>query len=415
MMRSLSSRQGLLLVSQGLALACLVGGAVRCSSSTGGNVVQPGGDDGGSSSGVGSSSNGGSSGGTSSNGGSSSGTTSSSGGSSSSSSSGSSSGGSSSGLTVEAGADGGCPSQDSSTLATKITFTVGWPSTGVSYASDDATHGVKGEVDILLLTNFTGTTTLTGTSQSCGLVLPPLVLNAIGGAAAGGGDGTKVLIQVTNSTWDKITRTFPVMGTQTGFNIGDMLNTSPSVGLLGLTNASGYNVDTKAWPANCATGTCTPAGSFTMATLQDDDMDTLAGITAAPSTTTGFALPPTKAVFAPVADKVYIVSRNEIALNGMHAVDCTHGTGTAKITLFDNHVVGCHQTNPPGMNFGTPGECMTDAVQFLDDNRTVYGYDSTSGHLASPSHPIMGTVSTVQVAAGATCAMARSVFSPTFN
>jgi len=413
MKRSLSSRQGLLLVSQGVALACLVGGAVRCSSSSGGNVVA---DDAGGSSSSGGTSGGssGTSGGSSGTSGGSSGTSGGSSGTSggSSGTSGGSSGGTSSGgigdggFSVEASADGGCSSQDPATLATKVTFKAFWPSTAVSYASDTAGD----EVDILLLTTFTGTSALTGTSRSCGLVLPPLVLNAIGGAAAGGADKTKVQIQVLNTTWDKITRTFPVTGTQSGFNIGDTLDTSPSIGLLGLTNASGYNVNTKAWPPTCTTG-CTPAGSFMMAQLQDDDNDTKPAITANPSQASGYALPPTANILSQVADEVYIVSRNEIALNGMHAVDCYHGTGTAKITLFDNHVVGCHVTSL----HGTAGACSTDQVSFLDTNRTIYGYDTTAGHVASPSNPIMGTVSTVQVPADATCAMARAAFSPTFN
>lgn len=209
------------------------------------------------------------------------------------------------------------------------------------------------------------------------------------------------------------------MGTQSGFNIGDTLDTSPSIGLLGLTNASGYNVDTKAWPPACATNMCLPAGSFTAATLQDDDGDNNPGITAIPASTNGYALPPTADLFAPVANAVYIVSRNEIALSGMHSMDCTHGTGTAQITLFDNHVVGCTTVCPsglPGCNTGTtPQPCTSAQVQFLDDNRTIYGYDQNAGDTASPSHAIMGTVATVQLPANSKCSDARNAFSPTFN
>jgi hypothetical protein len=296
-----------------------------------------------------------------------------------------------------------------STLATTVTFTVGWPS---SLAGNAGT----GEVDILLLTNFTGTTTLTGKAQSCGLKLPDLTFNSTGMLATGG--GMKLQIQVLNATWDKITRTFNVTGTQSGFQIGDTLDTNASVGLLGLTDSSGYGTDTKMWPPQCTTN-CTPAGSFMMSDLQDDDGDGNPSITAVPESTNGYALPPTQTVFAPVAKEVYIVSRNELTLMGMHAVDCTHGTGNAKITLFDNHVVGCKTICPSGLlgctTGNTPQVCGSSAVSFLDDNRTVYGYDQTSGHVASPSHPIMGTVKTVQLPSGATCAMARAAFSPTFD
>jgi hypothetical protein len=193
----------------------------------------------------------------------------------------------------------------------------------------------------------------------------------------------------------------------------------PSTGLLGLTDASGYGDPTKAWPPICSSSSCLPAGSFTMADTQDDDGDGNVGITATPLSTGGYALPPTTTIFAPVANAVYIVSRNTIQLNGMHAVDCTHGTGTAKITAFDNHVIGCTTICPSGLGTcttgSTPQKCTSAQVNFLDTNRTIYGYDMTAGDLASTSHPISGTVSTVQLAAGSKCSDARAAFAPTFN
>jgi hypothetical protein len=237
------------------------------------------------------------------------------------------------------------------------------------------------------------------------LVLPDLIFNGTGMIATGG--GTKLNIQILNTTWDAITRTFPTTGTQSGWNTGDTQDTNPALGLIGLSNSSAYNSDTKPWPASCATG-CTPAGSFMSSDLQDDDGDGLPGITAHPSTATGYALPPTSDLFAEVADQVYIVSRNEIAISGMDT-DCVtgKGTGTATITLFDNHVVGCHVTNPSGQNFGTPGPCTSSQVSFLDDNRTIYGYDQTMGDTISKSHPVTGTATVARLASTATCADAR--------
>jgi len=267
------------------------------------------------------------------------------------------------------------------------------------------------------LTDFMGTTNLTGKSQSCGLKLPDLILNTTGMLATG--NGTKILIQVPNATWDKITRTFAVTGTQTGFNIGDKLDTMASTGLLGLADSSGYGDPTKAWPPVCSATGCLPAGSFMSGDLQDDDGDGNPGITAVPASTNGYALPPTTTVFAPVANAVYIVSRNTIQLSGMHALDCTHGTGTASITSFDNHVVGCTTVCPMnliGCNTGnTPQKCTSMQVNFLDTNRTIYGYDMNANDLASTSHPISGTVSTVQLAPGSKCSDARAAYAPTFN
>jgi len=263
---------------------------------------------------------------------------------------------------------------------------------------------------------------LSGTSQSCGTTLPDLIFNSTGMAATGG--GTKLNIQLLNSTWDKITRTFPTTATQTGWNTGDTQTTNPALGLLGLPASSTYGMDTTAWPPVCATGNCASsptvtctggtcsgmyAGSFAGSAVTDDDGDGKPGITAFPSTASGYALPPTSALFAYVADQVYIVSRNEIAITGKD-MNCATGTGTgtATITLFDNHVVGCHHTAMMGSGTGTAGECTSDQVGFLDNNRTIYGYDQTMGDTISKAHPVMGTASIVRLVSTATCADARN-------
>jgi hypothetical protein len=316
------------------------------------------------------------------------------------------------GAPIEASA--GCPSQNASTLATKITFTVSWPSTASSNAG-------TGSVNLLLLTNVTGTTTFSGTSQWCGQTFPDVILNALGMTATGG--GTKMLYEVPNATWDSITRTFPVTGTQSGFDIGDTLDISPSTGLLGLADSSGYgtpaSAPSKAWPPACSSSSCLPAGSFMTSDLQDDDGDGNPGITAVPSNTGGYADPPTTTTFAAAASLVYVVSRTTMQLSGMHTVDCTHGAGTASITLFDTHVVGCKAICPSGVlgcNTGsTPQACTSAQVGFLDANRPVYGYDMTAGDTVSAAHPIAGSFSTVQLSGGAACSAARAAFSPTFD
>ena len=301
-------------------------------------------------------------------------------------------------------ASNACPSVTTQTLATSLTVNVGWPSTTTSNTG-------TGSISMLLLTPLTGSTSLTGTSRMCAMKVPDLVLNAIGGAATGTSSGTKVQLPVSNATWDQITRTFAVAGTQAGLDPNDALNVSPWVSLFGLTSASGYGSDATAWPAACATGTCTPAGSFTAASLQDDDNDSFAGITVLPSTATGYTLPATSTVFSQLADRLYIVFRTEVALTETR-VSCTASSGTATVSLFDSHVVGCHVT---AGSSSAAGPCSSDQVQFLDDTRTVYGFDSSSGDVISKAHPVVGTAATISLAAGATCAQARAAFSPTFN
>lgn len=291
-------------------------------------------------------------------------------------------------------------------LGVHIKFTVTWPA---SLASDTGT----GPVDIWLLNNANssgdGGLMFSGTTKSCGTNLPDISLNAVGAAAVCGLGltcGNKVAIQILPATFDKITRTFPTTGSQTGWQPGDTLTTVKALGLLGLSATGTYMSDTTAWPASCSAN-CTPAGAFMMSDLTDDDGDSNPGITANPKNDTGsapvYTYPPTSTqafTQPPLADQVYIVSRNEIQLTGMRMNDCNHGSGTAKITLFDNHVVGCHIHSPAGA-------CTSAQVSFLDTNRTIYGPDAT--HVASASTPINGTVTVQQLPASATCADARAI------
>jgi hypothetical protein len=241
--------------------------------------------------------------------------------------------------------------------------------------------------------------------------------------------GTKVSIQILPSTFAKITRTFQTSGSQSGWNTGSTLMTNPAIGLLGLSQTSTYAMDSTAWPdvngcsANCActgtgmgssasfSGTC---GVFQGSDVTDDDGDGFPGITANPKSDpcTGggaactYTYPPTSlTAFAvpPLADQVYIVSRNELSLSGMRMNSCTQGSGTAKITLFDNHVVGCHATaSTSATGTTTPAATCTSAqVAFLDDNRTIY--TASNGNAASNSNAIMGTVTVAQLSSTATC------------
>jgi len=368
------------------ALLIVAAGAACSSSSTDGNVVDPGDDDDGSS---GSSS-----------------------GSHSGSSSGSSSGtgddtvddsgtaGTDAKLTIEASADGGCPAQDETVVGVHITFPVTWPS---SAASDMG----SGNVEIWLKTTTKGGSVTMGTAQTCGLTLPDIDLNFTGAAAVCAPGMTcpkKVKIQVNNSTWDKITRTFKVTGSQGGWNPGDKLNTDAALGLVGLKD-SAWGDNTKAWPAVCTANCAGPAnnGAFVAADTSDDDMDSHPGFTANPLSNSMYTYPPTTITafsVPPLADEVYLASRNEIAVSTTRKTDCTHASGTAKITRFDNHVVGCHIKSPAGA-------CDSGAVSFLDQNRTLYGPDANTR--ASTSSPIMGTAVIQQLPASATCADVRAV------
>ena len=433
MNRDLSSRLGLLSIVTlaGLAAAAACGGGSSGGPGTGET------DDGGESS---SSSGAGSSSGPS---GSSSGTGSSSGPSGSSSGAGSSSGGTTSSSSSGGVPDGGCPAQQSMVLGAHVTFPVSWPA---QLAISQGT----GNVDIWLLSTLTlqdGGMNFTGTAKTCGTSLPDIDLNGIGQSAtccpscgnAGTCSWNKVQVAFANAEWDSlITTTFPTSGTQTGWNPGNTLDTNTTLGLLGLTISSFGNATTpQAWPAACSTGcACTgsgkgssavfsssssPAqcGSFPVADLTDDDGDGFPGITSTPTPSSSnptYTLPPTHVslgAIPPLADQLYIASRNELELSGMRMSSCTQGTGTAKITLFDNHVVGCHatQTSDDGDNTFTqgPGPCDSSQVAFVDGSRTIYGTSQSTSTPIAPSNPVMGTVTVQQLATGATCAQVRAI------
>jgi hypothetical protein len=304
-------------------------------------------------------------------------------------------------LEIEAAADGGCPSQAAGTVTgIHIKFNVTWPA---SAASDQGT----GPVDIWLKSSLKGETALSGTAQTCGLSLPDVDLNATGAAsvcAPGLTCPTKVKIQILNSTWDKITRTFPMTGMQSGWDPGATFDTATTLGLIGL-SGSAWASDTKAWPATCNSNCAGPTdyGSFATGDTTDDDGDMNPGVTANPASDSNYTYPPTTiSLFSvpPLADQIYLTSRTELAINATRKADCTHATGTAKITLFDNHVIGCHIAKPAAA-------CESGAVSFLDQNRTLYGPDANSR--ASASTPITGTATLQELPATATCADVRAI------
>jgi len=183
-----------------------------------------------------------------------------------------------------------------------------------------------------------------------------------------------------------------------------MINTDAALGVIGLSD-SAWGSDSKAWPPACSTGCAggSNAGAFPSGDTKDDDGAGKPGFTANPATDSTYTYPPTTITLfsvPPLADEVYLASRNEIAISAVRKTDCTHATGTAKVTLFDNHVIGCHIHDPAG-------PCSDAAVSFLDQNRTLYGPDPNNR--ASKSTPITGTATLVELPSTATCADVRAI------
>jgi hypothetical protein len=336
-----------------LAVAC--GGASN--SQVAGNEGDGGGGNGGSSGSTGSSGGSGGTGGSGSGSGSSSGV--------SASSSGSSSGGTASSSGSSSGAsdyDGGaCEAQSALTVAANISINVTWPAT-------TAGNSGSGTVHVWLLAKFTANgDQFTGSSQTCGLSLPDLALNGLGAIAAG---GSKVQITIPASVWSAPSMpTYDSTGSQTGWGPPSTFTINPTLALIGLTLPSGTNAATYAWPSSSWDF---PSGT----TYPDSDGDGNPGITASPLSGNGYVYPPTAIGLggsAPSADQVYLATRTQVSLNG-NWTSCTDLSGTADVSEFNNHVVGCHIH---GGSACTTGAANTQA-DFIDQNRTVYAPGSAT-------------------------------------
>jgi hypothetical protein len=250
--------------------------------------------------------------------------------------------------------------------------------------------------------------TYTGTTRSCGTTLPDLTLSA---AAQIVTMGMKVSILIPDSTFDAIPRTFNINGTQGA--PGGSYAEAANIGGLGLVAGSMYldPANPMAWPPDCASGgtTCNSTGSFMASDLVDDDADGNPGVTATPSSMSPYVLPPTSLLgTTSPADKVYIVLRQMLQLTGTRSMDGNSATGTAVLSLFDNHVVGCHTM--------ANANCTSDEAAFVDQNRTKYTtqsqYMSSNPNPISQTNQVMGTFSNVKIANGSSCAAVRMATFP---
>jgi hypothetical protein len=227
---------------------------------------------------------------------------------------------------------------------------VTWPGTTASNAG-------SGKVHIWNRTQLTASgTELSGSTWACGSVLPEFSLSG-GAEIVTGKFGGKVLPEFPASVWDAAQMpTFVSHGTISGWDPGSTINFDPTVGLVGVTATN----PGAAWPDKydglSGDGFAVP----------DQDGDGAPAITAIPKNDGAYTRPPTGlGLFgsAPTVDKLYIASRTVIALTGSFST-CTEQSGTANVTAFDSHVVGCH------VNGGD--NCQPGQIDFVDQGRTKY-------------------------------------------
>lgn len=266
-----------------------------------------------------------------------------------------------SGGSASAGTGGGsseptCPTDYM--LATHIVINVSWKET---YA---LTAG-SGQVHVWTKSHFVEDgSTASVESQTCGSTLPPIQTTQLAG-------DEKILPEIPNATWDAPNMPH-FMGSAT--RDGDMVTVDPGVALVGLSMSNPKGV----WPD-------APDSIISV----DHDGDGNAGVTAIPKQDGGFSAPPVNIslVNKTRADKLYLATRNIMTLSA-NVPGCPETyTGTANVTNFENHIIGCHVKGGD--------ECSSGQTGFVDDNRTVYIVGSAS-------------FTSVRVSADATCADVRA-------
>jgi hypothetical protein len=237
-----------------------------------------------------------------------------------------------------------CPPLGTLTLSVHIVMDATWP-------AGTATSAGSGKIHLWNLTRLdvSGGTLSGDQTRSCGTILPDFSLNGAGQLVTG---GSKVMVEIPDSVWEA--PTIPRLhsrGTLAGWDPGSAFTIDGTVALIGLTMPDPM----APWP-----------GSYSGVMAVDADGDGKPGFTAVPRAGMGYVQPPTGlGIFgsAPSADRLYLSSRTIVSLEGK-LTGCNDVAGTAKISFFDSHVVGCHVRNG--------GECTPSQTDFVDQSRTLY-------------------------------------------
>jgi hypothetical protein len=275
------------------------------------------------------------------------------------------------------GTGAACTQHTQEVVGIKVSLDVNWPATPGTLGCASA-DGCDGKVSLWLLSKFniSGHET-TGTTTTCGNQMPASPLTQIGSEGEGvPGGGAKVTIQFPASMWDAVAMNpakgpTPASGEIGGWNIGSSFKVAPTVAFFGIKPSSSFASASTVWPGS--------ESALTADDLSDDDNDGHPGITAVPASTDGNVLPATGIATAPPlspqADKLYIALRTVLSFYGK-ATSCSEIDGSAKASVFNDHVVGCH--------LASGSECTAAEWDFIDQLSTVY---VGSGVTIPPSTP----------------------------
>jgi len=250
-----------------------------------------------------------------------------------------------------------CPTKYA--MATHVIMNVSWPAT--KFAGITVVNAGTGKVHVWTKSTFDENGNMAAVvSKSCGSTLPPITTTAIAGSE-------KLLPEIPNDVWDQ--SSMPQF-TGTSTKNGTAVSANPGIALVGLKMTD----PTAAWPA---------VGSVMGV---DHDSDGHPGIHAVPKTGSGYSAVPADINRSKRTDRLDLATRATMTLSA--TVDGCPETyaGTANVTKFDNHVIGCH------IQGGS--ECDTTQRNFVDSNRTVYTVTSA-------------TFSSKRIPSTATCADVR--------
>lgn len=275
-------------------------------------------------------------------------------------------------VTPDAPVGGGttCAPRAGETVGLHIVARVTWPQT-ILAAGEGTLH-----IWSRAATTYSGND-LTATVKACGAIVPPLTLLAQYG-------GYKIQPLFPDAMWDSSGMpSFTVAGTHGGFDGGKAVKLDKAAVLIGATMADPAN---GVWPQN-----------GTELTVADHDGNDKPGVSADSRVGGEFRLPPadvmalqTMGASGTFADVLYLAFRVVTAIDGTRQ-GCDRVTGTATLSHFDNHVVGCHAS--------AGRECLPAEVSLLDLGRSIFQVSSA-------------TFEMVHLPDGATCADVRAALPP---
>jgi hypothetical protein len=249
----------------------------------------------------------------------------------------------------------------SGTWAGKVSLQVTWPGT-VTLAGGSGTIGVW-----MIVKGTQSGSSIPVTMTPCGVVVPDFQSSAAAGNEPYGLTFPNTLFDHAPPYLLAVNSTVTLGAT----TVGSSYSIPAIAFLLGL---SMTNPTTDAWPS-------TPE----MVTQVDMDQDTNVGVTAEYKTGGTYVLVPLNLSKSVRSDKAYLAARFAASYAGTFST-CTNITGTATVTHYDTHVIGCEHSGG--------GACTQTESDFADSNKPAYV-------------PGSATITMVKIANSGTCADVR--------